>query len=107
MLCFTLNLKSTLFQVYERIKAPLLTLVSTGSPELSYAVLSHLHILVMRAPMLFSSDYKYFYCQYNQPSYVKKLKLEMLTAIANDSNTYEIGGLNFLTYVSQQFRTFL
>lgn len=65
--------------------------MSTGSPEQSYAVLSHLHLLVMRAPILFSSDYKHFYCQYNEPSYVKKIKLEMLTAVANESNTYEIG----------------
>lgn len=78
-------------QVYERIKAPLLTLVSSGSPEQSYAVLSHLHLLVLRAPYIFSSDYKHFYCQYNEPSYVKKLKLEMLTAVANETNTYEIG----------------
>lgn len=78
-------------QVYERIKAPLLTLVSSGSPEQSYAVLSHLHLLVMRAPYIFSDDYKHFYCQYNEPSYVKKLKLEMLTAVANENNTYEIG----------------
>ena len=78
-------------KVYERIKAPLLTLVSSGSPEQSYAVLSHLHLLVMRAPYIFSSDYKHFYCQYNEPSYVKRLKLEMLTAVANESNTYEIG----------------
>lgn len=78
-------------KVYERIKAPLLTLVSSGSPEQSYAVLSHLHLLVMRAPYIFSSDYKHFYCQYNEPSYVKRLKLEMLTAVANESNTYDIG----------------
>uniref|UniRef100_A0A1D1YPU2 Beta-adaptin-like protein n=1 Tax=Anthurium amnicola TaxID=1678845 RepID=A0A1D1YPU2_9ARAE len=86
----TLSMTDVHQQVYERIKAPLLTLVSSGSPEQSYAVLSHLHLLVMRAPMLFSSDYKHFYCQYSEPSYVKKLKLEMLTAIANESNTYEI-----------------
>ncbi|RWR77412.1 beta-adaptin-like protein A isoform X1 [Cinnamomum micranthum f. kanehirae] len=86
----TLSMNDVHQQVYERIKAPLLTLVSTGSPEQSYAVLSHLHLLVMRAPILFSSDYKHFYCQYNEPSYVKKLKLEMLTAVANESNTYEI-----------------
>lgn len=65
--------------------------MGAGSPEQSYSVLCHLHLLVMRAPMLFSSDYKSFYCQYSDPSYVKKLKLEMLTAIANESNTYEIG----------------
>ncbi|XP_031487150.1 beta-adaptin-like protein A isoform X1 [Nymphaea colorata] len=86
----TMSMTDVHQQVYERIKAPLLTLVSSGSPEQSYAVLSHLHLLVLRAPMLFSSDYKHFYCQYSQPFYVKKLKLEMLTAVANESNTYEI-----------------
>ncbi|KAK7410358.1 hypothetical protein VNO78_01079 [Psophocarpus tetragonolobus] len=86
----TLSMADVHQQVYERIKAPLLTQVSSGSPEQSYAVLSHLHLLVMRAPYIFSSDYKHFYCQYNEPSYVKKLKLEMLTAVANESNTYEI-----------------
>ncbi|KAK9159825.1 hypothetical protein Syun_006166 [Stephania yunnanensis] len=43
--------------------------------------------------MLFSSDYKHFYCQYNEPSYVKKLKLDMLTAVANENNTYKIAAL--------------
>ncbi|XP_065849334.1 beta-adaptin-like protein A [Euphorbia lathyris] len=86
----TLSMADVHQEVYERIKAPLLTLVSSGSPEQSYAVLSHLHLLVMRAPYIFSSDYKHFYCQYNEPSYVKKLKLEMLTVVANESNTYEI-----------------
>jgi vesicle coat complex subunit len=86
----TLSMTDVHQQVYERIKAPLLTQVSSGSSEQSYAILSHLHLLVMRAPMLFSSDYKHFYCQYNEPFYVKKLKLEMLTAVANESNTYEI-----------------
>ncbi|KAJ6330123.1 hypothetical protein OIU76_008866 [Salix suchowensis] len=86
----TLSMTDVHQQVYERIKAPLLTLVSSGSPEQSYAVLSHLHLLVMRAPYVFSADYKHFYCQYNEPSYVKKLKLEMLTAVANESSTYEI-----------------
>lgn len=86
----TLSMTDVHQQVYERIKAPLLTLVSSGSPEQSYAVLSHLHLLVMRAPYIFSSDFKHFYCQYNEPFYVKKLKLEMLTAVANEINTYEI-----------------
>ncbi|OIW14600.1 hypothetical protein TanjilG_32942 [Lupinus angustifolius] len=86
----TLSMADVHQQVYERIKAPLLTQVSSGSPEQSYAILSHLHLLVMRAPHIFASDYKHFYCQYNEPSYVKKLKLEMLTAVANESNTYEI-----------------
>ncbi|KAH7420610.1 hypothetical protein KP509_13G014400 [Ceratopteris richardii] len=86
----TMSMADVHQQVYERIKAPLMTLVSSGSPEQSYAVLCHLHLLVMRAPVLFSSDYKHFYCRYSDPSYIKKLKLEMLTAVANENNTYEI-----------------
>lgn len=86
----TMSMADVHQQVYERIKAPLMTLVSSGSSEQSYAVLCHLHLLVMRAPVLFSSDYKHFYCRYSDPSYIKKLKLEMLTAVANENNTYEI-----------------
>ncbi|KAL3680710.1 hypothetical protein R1sor_023666 [Riccia sorocarpa] len=86
----TMSMAEVHQKVYERIKAPLLTLVSSGIAELSYAVLSHLHLLVLRAPVLFASDYKHFYCRYSDPSYVKKLKLEMLTAVANESNTYDI-----------------
>eukprot|EP00250_Pteridium_aquilinum_P017380 c23603_g1_i1 orf=141-2654(+) len=86
----TMSMADVHQQVYERIKAPLMTLVSSGSAEQSYAVLCHLHLLVMRAPVLFSLDYKHFYCRYSDPSYIKKLKLEMLTAVANENNTYEI-----------------
>lgn len=89
-LYLTMSMADVHQQVYERIKAPLLTLVGSGSTEQSYAVLSHLHLLVMRAPIIFSSDYKHFYCRHSDPSYMKKLKLEMLTAVANENNTYEI-----------------
>ncbi|GBG88693.1 hypothetical protein CBR_g48222 [Chara braunii] len=86
----TMSMADVHQQVYERIKSPLVTLITTGTSELAYAVLSHLHMLILRSPTLFVSDYKFFYCRYSDPSYVKKLKLEILTAIANESNTYEI-----------------
>eukprot|EP00897_Mesotaenium_endlicherianum_P009523 jgi/Mesen1/859/ME000114S10944 len=86
----TLSMADVHQQVYERIKAPLLTLMSTSNAEQSYAVLSHLSLLVARAPMLFAQDYKHFFCRFSDNTYVKKLKLEMLTAVANENNTYEI-----------------
>lgn len=86
----TLSMADVHQQVYERIKAPLLTLMSSSSSEQSYAVLSHLSLLVSRAPMLFAADYKHFFCRFSDPTYVKKLKLEMLTAVANENNTFEI-----------------
>lgn len=77
-------------QVYERIKTPLLTLVGTCGPEQSFAVVSHLALLVARMPHVFASDYKHMYCRVTDAAAVKRLKLKMLTAVANESNTYDI-----------------
>jgi vesicle coat complex subunit len=76
--------------VYERIKAPLLTLAAGGSGEVAYVVWAHLHLLVTRAPVLFAVDYRAFYCRASDTPAVKKLKLEMLTAVADESSTYDI-----------------
>eukprot|EP00240_Pyramimonas_obovata_P000618 CAMPEP_0118943262 /NCGR_PEP_ID=MMETSP1169-20130426/37958_1 /TAXON_ID=36882 /ORGANISM="Pyramimonas obovata, Strain CCMP722" /LENGTH=566 /DNA_ID=CAMNT_0006888471 /DNA_START=40 /DNA_END=1737 /DNA_ORIENTATION=+ len=86
----TLSMAEVHQQVYERIKAPLLTLISSSAPEIAYAVVAHLHLLVSRAPVLFAADHKHFYCRYSDPSYIKQLKLEMLTAVADTNNVYPI-----------------
>lgn len=76
-------------QVYERIKTPLLTLAAScaATPEVSYAVWGHLHLLVLRAPVLFSNEYKQFFCRASDSFAVKALKLEMLTVVADNNNT--------------------
>ena len=86
----TLNFPEVYQQVLERIKMPLITLISGSSYEVSYVVLSHLHLLVKRAPVLFTEDYKSFFCHYNDPAYVKRLKIDMLTEVVDPQNTYEI-----------------
>ena len=48
---------------------------------------AHLHLLVMRAPPLFATDFKSFFCRASDPPAVKKLKIEMLTAVADSGNT--------------------
>ena len=86
----TLNFPEVYQQVLERIKMPLITLISGSSYEVSYVVLSHLHLLVKRAPVLFTEDYKSFFCHYNDPAYVKRLKIDILTEVVDPQNTYEI-----------------
>ena len=76
--------------VYERIKAPLYTLAASGSGECAYAVWAHLHLLVCRAPVLFAMDYRQFFVRASDSQPVKRLKLEMLTAVADEHNTYDI-----------------
>ena len=76
--------------VYERLKAPLLTLMSSGGHELSYTCLCHVKVLVQRTPLLFAQEYKAFFCRFTDPSYVKLVKLDILTVIATENNMYNI-----------------
>eukprot|EP00163_Fabomonas_tropica_P026258 TRINITY_DN4741_c1_g2_i1.p1 TRINITY_DN4741_c1_g2~~TRINITY_DN4741_c1_g2_i1.p1 ORF type:complete len:735 (+),score=210.81 TRINITY_DN4741_c1_g2_i1:45-2207(+) len=73
-------------QVYERLKAPLITLMSSGQMETNYATLHHINLLIHRAPFVFEDEYQHFFCKFNDPAFVKALKLEILTSLATDSN---------------------
>ena len=82
-------------QVYSRMQAPLITLMTssetTESYEVSYNVLSHIHLLVLRgANFVFESEYKQFFVKYDEPSYIKNLKLEILAQVASVGNIQEI-----------------
>lgn len=74
----------------QRIKQPLLTQMSSGHPELCYVCLEHLELLLCRAPSLLSESHTSFYIRYNDPSYVKAKKLELLTSICDDANLEQI-----------------
>ncbi len=77
-------------EVLKRIKTPMLTLMASTSMELNFVVLSHFKVLIARAPSVFGDTYKQFFCQFNDPTCVKLLKVEVLTLVANDSNAHEI-----------------
>jgi vesicle coat complex subunit len=78
------------FQVYYRLKTPLLTLMASALPEVSFCVLSHIEPLVKRCPGVFDDEFKQFYCRFNEPTSVKHIKMDLLPLVANDSNTAEI-----------------
>ncbi|GAX84188.1 hypothetical protein CEUSTIGMA_g11611.t1 [Chlamydomonas eustigma] len=88
----TLDMTATHQQVLERIREPLKTLISREDPSTTFAILSHVLILLQRAPMVFETEYQSFYCRTHDPWYIKKLKMECLTAIATSSNVYDIVG---------------
>jgi len=49
---------------------------TTESYEISFNVLSHIHLLVMRgANIYFENEYKQFFVKYDEPSYIKNIKL--------------------------------
>ena len=64
---------------------------TTESYEVSFNVLSHIHLLVVKgASAVFEAEYKHFFVKYDEPSYIKNLKLEILAHIASPNNIQEI-----------------
>lgn len=91
----TSNRPDLQFQVLDRLKGPLLTLMANPTPELAYTVLVHIHALVQKGEKtaeIFTAEYKQFYCRYNDPSYVKSIKIDILTVLANPGNAEEVVG---------------
>ena len=87
----TQNLPTVHKQVFDRLKEPLLTLMATSqSVETSYAVLCHIKLLVQRDPRVFCSHMKDFYCRHTDPTFMKSVKMEILTYIALESTCSDI-----------------
>ncbi|CAK0873959.1 unnamed protein product [Prorocentrum cordatum] len=82
-------------EVLRRLKGPLLTLMAGATPELAYTVLAHIQALVNGSQAgveCFAPDFKQFYCRYNEPSYIKTVKIEILTALADEGSAEPIAG---------------
>ncbi|PFH36721.1 HEAT repeat-containing protein [Besnoitia besnoiti] len=77
-------------QVYCRLKPPLLTLVTTGYPEIAYTILRHILLIVQTggpgAVEAFEGELRQFFCRYSDPSYLKSTKLQTLVAIVTERN---------------------
>ncbi|KFM26556.1 Beta-adaptin-like protein A [Auxenochlorella protothecoides] len=77
-------------QVLGRVRDALLTLVSGREHEVVYAALSNTLVLAKRHPDAFAPLFTDFYCRYQDPSYLKALKIDMLVAVTDASNAYDI-----------------
>lgn len=96
-LIYTRNNPTISKQVYARIKDPLITLFGagevSGAHEISYCVLSHIHLLVSKgASGEFENDFKTFFCKDDEPVYIRVLKIDILQMIASENNMFEILG---------------
>lgn len=89
----TSNNSSLQNQVLQRLKAPLLTLMATATPELAYTVLVNIQALCEHGgnhPDIFGSEFKQFFCRYNEPSYIKNVKINILTTLADEHSSEAI-----------------
>jgi AP-4 complex subunit beta-1 len=63
----------------------------SGNHELTHTVLSHIYIIIVKGGRpLFSEIYKKFFIKFEEPLYVKNIKMEILVQIANETNYQDI-----------------
>lgn len=77
-------------QVVSRVKAPLITLVASGSSEVQYVLLKQVEALVELCPGSFDDEYRQFYIRYHEPTHVKFLKIETIPLLANPDTAPDI-----------------
>lgn len=70
-------------QVCVRIKAPLVTLIASGSAELTYVLLKYVDQLIDLCPGIFDDEYRQFYVRYSDPTHIKHSKVRILAKLAN------------------------
>jgi AP-4 complex subunit beta-1 len=82
-------------QVLKRLRDPFITLMTSGeisgNNEMSYVILSHINIIINKGGRsIFAEIYKKFFVKFEEPLYIKKLKLEILVQVANEFNYIDI-----------------
>lgn len=66
--------------LFVNILPPMLTLASTGEPEIQYIVFRTLTLFVKKYPSSLQNEIRLFFIKYNDPSYIKMQKLDIITA---------------------------
>jgi hypothetical protein len=69
--------------LFAQIIPPFITLVSSTSPEIQYVVLRALSLFVQKYPRALAKEIRVFFCKYNDPSYVKIEKLDIIVTICS------------------------
>jgi len=80
-------------EVLRRLKGPLLTLMAASTPELAYTVLVHVQALCSRGgenTAVFGPEFKQFFCRYNEPSYIKSVKIDILSMLSDLATSEQI-----------------
>ncbi|GBE60453.1 HEAT repeat-containing protein [Babesia ovata] len=90
-------------EVIRRIEIPMIALITHSCNEIAYNLLLNTLLIIINAPRLeddseasatykppFADHYEVFFFRYDDPSYIKHVKLNILVAIACEANYMEI-----------------
>ena len=75
--------------IMKKMAAPLVTLLA-AEPEMQYVALRNISFILQKAPSIFDSNIKVFFCKFNDPLYLKLEKIEILVKVVDDKNAESV-----------------
>ncbi|KIO21140.1 hypothetical protein M407DRAFT_130485, partial [Tulasnella calospora MUT 4182] len=72
-------------QLVRKMAPPLVTLVSS-EPEVQWVALRNINLLLQKRADILQNEMRVFFCKYNDPSYVKIEKLDIMVRLAGEKN---------------------
>ncbi|KAK8884204.1 hypothetical protein M9Y10_043310 [Tritrichomonas musculus] len=67
--------------LFPQILPPFISLCSSAEPEIQYVVLQTVLLFVQQYPKALAKEIRFFFCKYNDPSYIKMVKLDIITQV--------------------------
>ncbi|OHT04929.1 Adaptin N terminal region family protein [Tritrichomonas foetus] len=73
--------KRSPMEIFPTIIPPFISLCSSAEPEIQYVVLQTVLLFVQKYPKALSKEIRFFFCKYNDPSFVKMVKLDIIIQV--------------------------
>uniref|UniRef100_A0A7S4UU97 AP complex subunit beta n=1 Tax=Guillardia theta TaxID=55529 RepID=A0A7S4UU97_GUITH len=73
----------------KKLSPPLVTLLAS-EPEIQYVALRNIQLICSRRPNILANDIKVFFCKYNDPTYVKVEKVDVMVMLANERTVEQV-----------------
>lgn len=77
-------------ELLPQIIVPFVTLVSSAQAEIQYVALRTLTLFVQKYPKPLARQIRVFFCKYNDPSYIKMEKLDIIVTICDAQNAQAV-----------------
>lgn len=71
--------------ICRKLSAPLISLMG-GDPEIQYIAIRNINLIIQKRPYVLDKEIRVFFCQYQDPLYVKIEKLEIMIKLSDLSN---------------------
>lgn len=69
----------------KKLTSPLISLLNMD-PEIVFIALKNINLILQKRPIIIEKEIKFFFCNFNDPIYIKVMKIEILIRLANIDN---------------------